>query len=199
MANGGLETFSQLYVQESSPAKYRGLFFTIFQSCISFVSSTSSLVSWHVPSILAITMIFIPESPRWLIQNDRFEDGVKSAGRRAQMSKAKPLTSDAPLKLKVRLKRAQDLGTCPRIRFTIDEPLFRYVPCFYKEYWDQRLFSPGYLQVHASLSDIWPTLCTPHNRGLHLQFFQLIMAVTYNKHHGTVTRKDDRCSLFASM
>jgi predicted MFS family arabinose efflux permease len=38
LANGYFMTFSQLYIQESSPAKYRGLFLTIFQFCTSFVS-----------------------------------------------------------------------------------------------------------------------------------------------------------------
>ncbi len=31
LANGYFMTFSQLYIQESSPAKYRGLFLTVFQ------------------------------------------------------------------------------------------------------------------------------------------------------------------------
>ena len=38
LANGFFMTFSQLYIQESSPAKYRGLFLTAFQFCTSFVS-----------------------------------------------------------------------------------------------------------------------------------------------------------------
>lgn len=37
LANGYFMTFSQLYVQESSPAKYRGLFLTGFQFFTSFV------------------------------------------------------------------------------------------------------------------------------------------------------------------
>lgn len=40
LANGYFMTFSQLYIQESSPAKYRGWFLTIFQFFTSFVSST---------------------------------------------------------------------------------------------------------------------------------------------------------------
>lgn len=38
LANGYFMTFSQLYIQESSPAKYRGLFLSFFQFCTSFVS-----------------------------------------------------------------------------------------------------------------------------------------------------------------
>jgi predicted MFS family arabinose efflux permease len=37
LANGYFMTFSQLYIQESSPAKYRGLFLSTFQFCTSFV------------------------------------------------------------------------------------------------------------------------------------------------------------------
>lgn len=39
LANGYFMTFSQLYIQESSPAKYRGLFLTVFQFFTSFVSA----------------------------------------------------------------------------------------------------------------------------------------------------------------
>lgn len=39
LANGYFMTFSQLYIQESSTAKYRGLFLTGFQFFTSFVST----------------------------------------------------------------------------------------------------------------------------------------------------------------
>ena len=42
LANGCFMTFSQLYIQEGSPAKYRGLFLTAFQFCISIVSTIKS-------------------------------------------------------------------------------------------------------------------------------------------------------------
>jgi len=38
IANGYFMTFSQLYIQETSPAKYRGLLLTFFQLLVSFVS-----------------------------------------------------------------------------------------------------------------------------------------------------------------
>lgn len=38
LANGCFMTFSQLYIQEGSPAKYRGLFLTGFQFSVSLVS-----------------------------------------------------------------------------------------------------------------------------------------------------------------
>ena len=39
LANGYFMTFAQLYIQESSPAAYRGFFLTAFQFFTSFVSS----------------------------------------------------------------------------------------------------------------------------------------------------------------
>jgi predicted MFS family arabinose efflux permease len=38
-ANGYFMTFAQLYIQETSPARYRGLFLTAFQFFTSFVCS----------------------------------------------------------------------------------------------------------------------------------------------------------------
>lgn len=42
LGNGGFMTFSQLYIQETSPAKYRGLFMTGFQFCVTIVKITLS-------------------------------------------------------------------------------------------------------------------------------------------------------------
>lgn len=40
LANGAFMTFAMLYIQESSPAKYRGLFLTTFQFGTSIVCLT---------------------------------------------------------------------------------------------------------------------------------------------------------------
>ena len=45
LANGYFMTFSQLYIQESSPAKYRGLFVTAYSFCTSIVGYLNACIN----------------------------------------------------------------------------------------------------------------------------------------------------------
>ncbi|KAL9080412.1 MAG: hypothetical protein Q9157_000797 [Trypethelium eluteriae] len=90
-------TFSQLYLQECSPAKYRGLLIACFQ----FWTSTGTLIGtivdnftapimgknsylvplglvFIVPTIVGVGILFIPESPRWLLTHGH-ADKARSA------------------------------------------------------------------------------------------------------------------------
>ena len=86
LANGLFMTFSQLYIQECSPAAYRGLLLAGFQFWTSFGTLIGVIVDnftapmtgseayliplgliYIVPAFIAIGLFFIPESPRWLI------------------------------------------------------------------------------------------------------------------------------------
>lgn len=97
IANGLFDTFAQLYILECAPAKYRGMMIGVVTYWITFGALIGTIVdnfsvrlggkiSYTVPlgvilimpAIIAIGLLFIPESPGWLLQMKN-EDKARKA------------------------------------------------------------------------------------------------------------------------
>ncbi|KAF2818647.1 MFS monosaccharide transporter-like protein [Ophiobolus disseminans] len=97
IANGWYMTFSQLYIQESAPARYRGLLISVFQIWTSIGSLIGTVIDnathnmagkvsyliplgtiYIIPVFISIGLFFIPESPRWLMLMDKQDQARKS-------------------------------------------------------------------------------------------------------------------------
>ena len=97
IANGILVTFVQLYMQETMPANFRGVIFGFFQFWISLGSLLGSIITnftakildkrcyviplgliFIIPTVLSIGLIFLPESPRYLMEHGQSEKAGKS-------------------------------------------------------------------------------------------------------------------------
>ncbi|PSN59452.1 general substrate transporter [Corynespora cassiicola Philippines] len=97
IANGWYMTFSQLYIQESAPARYRGLMISVFQSWTSIGTLIGTVVDnathsipgresyliplgiiYIVPVLMSIGLFFIPESPRWLLLTEKNDEAHRS-------------------------------------------------------------------------------------------------------------------------
>ncbi len=97
IANGMLMTFSQLYLQECAPARYRGLVLGLFQSWTSIGTLVGTVIDnftvklegknqyivslaiiYIVPGFLSLGLFFIPESPRWYLGQGKTEKARKA-------------------------------------------------------------------------------------------------------------------------
>ncbi|KAI8623495.1 general substrate transporter [Xylariaceae sp. FL1651] len=92
LSNGLFNLFGQIYIQECAPSKYRGVMIGAVAYWITFGALignivdnfTASLVGKEsyiiplgviliIPGVIAIGLLFVPESPRWLLQMNRKE------------------------------------------------------------------------------------------------------------------------------
>ncbi|KAK3315760.1 general substrate transporter [Apodospora peruviana] len=97
LANGMFMTFSQLYIQEVSPARYRGMMISAFQIFTSVGSLVGTIVDnftakidgresyliplgliYIFPALISLGLFVIPESPRWLMQHGKEDQARKS-------------------------------------------------------------------------------------------------------------------------
>lgn len=79
--------FLQTYIAEIAPAKYRGSLSNMNQLGVTFgillAYVTGAFVSWRwlaivaifPAALMAIFMMFSPETPRWLIQHGKMHEG----------------------------------------------------------------------------------------------------------------------------
>ena len=100
LGNGCIAMMVPLYQSEISPLEIRGRIVSAQQCAISFgillafwvqygTSHLNSDASWRIPLglqmvptiALHITMYFMPESPRWLVQKDRTEEALHALAR----------------------------------------------------------------------------------------------------------------------
>lgn len=97
LANGFYMTFAQLYLQECSPARYRGVMLAAFQWWTSIGSLVGTVVDnftaplpgrdaymiplgliYIMPCVMGVGLFLIPESPRWLLQHEEKEKAQAS-------------------------------------------------------------------------------------------------------------------------
>lgn len=100
LANGFFITFSNIYTAEAAPAHVRGVTVALFAFWVNVGSIIGTVVDYYtqkrldklsyqiplaclyiVPTLLAIALVFVPESPRWLLHHSREAQARKSLER----------------------------------------------------------------------------------------------------------------------
>lgn len=97
LANGMFMSFSQLYLSECAPAKFRGMALGAFSFWTALGGLTGALVDestarimsrasyliplgviYIMPFVVGVTLLFVPESPRWLMEKGKTEKARKA-------------------------------------------------------------------------------------------------------------------------
>ncbi len=97
IGNGFLVTFSNIYCAEAAPAHLRAVLVALFSEWVTIGSIVGAAVTnvtskilakasyqiplgiqFIVPAVLAVGLFFVPESPRYLVNKGKLEEGRRS-------------------------------------------------------------------------------------------------------------------------
>jgi len=140
LANGLLVTHSQLYIHETSPAKYRGLAIGAFQYWTSIGSLVGTVIDnftqqdtgrgsyivslgmvYIVPGLICIGLFFIPESPRWLLSQGKESDALAALKKiRPRGWQAEEEFAEMKVALETETTRDSTVGVADLFRTAVD-------------------------------------------------------------------------------
>lgn len=128
---GWFLTFGQVYINEAAPAHLRGIVFAVYQTQLSIGSVVGAAVDYGThkmadknayriplalffiaPTIQSISLIFFPESPRWLMAHGK-EERSESALRRLRSSTIEEAAFQAELN-EIRISTRQQVNQSKR-------------------------------------------------------------------------------------